>query len=371
MHVQDGYGKPTSLPPFWEHAQKPVLTLTAVKSPPPQIGAHWAGRGHFESPQSDRGQPGGGLVRVCAGGRHATNHTTTVSEVRLGSQRGVRSAVGDSHSRGTRRGRWQACEIRRARAAARNGHRGGDAAHAQPVFVYPTTDHSTATSATAAHTAVGVRRRLGACRSGRLVRDGGRGAERHAAHWWTSRTIFPPTYPDWIPVDTRLTPLGNEVRLMTHLHGGFVAGDSDGNPEVTPNGFGPGETQSVFYTNQLPQMPASLLWFHDHGLGTTRLNVFAGPRRRLHSARRVRYRQPSPIRSGFPAGPTRFRWSSRTASSTRTERFSTRPATSRAPPGSASTSATSCSSTARYGHSLTSSRGCTGCGSSTAAMRGS
>ena len=87
---------------------------------------------------------------------------------------------------------------------------------------------------------------------------------------------LPATYPDWTPVDTRLTPLGNEVRLMTHLHGGFVAGDSDGNPKVTPNGFGPGETQSVFYTNQLPQMPASLLWFHDHGLGTTRLNVFAG-----------------------------------------------------------------------------------------------
>ena len=63
---------------------------------------------------------------------------------------------------------------------------------------------------------------------------------------------------------------------MTHLHGGFVAADSDGNPAVTPNGFGPGETQVVFYTNQLPEMPASLLWFHDHGLGATRLNVFAG-----------------------------------------------------------------------------------------------
>jgi spore coat protein A len=87
---------------------------------------------------------------------------------------------------------------------------------------------------------------------------------------------LPVTYPDWIPVDTRLTPLGNEVRLMTHLHGGFVAADSDGNPAVTPDGFGPGETQSVHYTNQLPQMPASLLWFHDHGLGATRLNVFAG-----------------------------------------------------------------------------------------------
>ncbi len=87
---------------------------------------------------------------------------------------------------------------------------------------------------------------------------------------------LPETYPDWIPVDTRLTPLGNQVRLMTHLHGGFVAADSDGNPAVTPNGFGPGDTQSVHYTNQAPQMPASLLWFHDHGLGTTRLNVFAG-----------------------------------------------------------------------------------------------
>src|SRR6266536_367058 len=87
---------------------------------------------------------------------------------------------------------------------------------------------------------------------------------------------LPETYPDWIPVDTRLTPLGDEVRLMTHLHGGFVAADSDGNPAVTPNGFGPGDTQSVYYTNQPPQMPASLLWFHDHGLGATRLNVFAG-----------------------------------------------------------------------------------------------
>ncbi len=87
---------------------------------------------------------------------------------------------------------------------------------------------------------------------------------------------LPETYPDWIPVDTRLTPLGDQVRLMTHLHGGFVSADSDGNPTVTPDGFGPGQTQTVSYTNELPQMPASLLWFHDHGLGATRLNVFAG-----------------------------------------------------------------------------------------------
>jgi spore coat protein A, manganese oxidase len=87
---------------------------------------------------------------------------------------------------------------------------------------------------------------------------------------------LPAEYPSWIPVDTRLTPRGREVRVMTHLHGGFVSGASDGNPAVTPEGFGPGETQTVVYPNETPQMPASLLWFHDHGLGATRLNVFAG-----------------------------------------------------------------------------------------------
>jgi spore coat protein A len=112
---------------------------------------------------------------------------------------------------------------------------------------------------------------------------------------------LPETYPDWIPVDTRLTPLGDQVRLMTHLHGGFVAAASDGNPAVTPNGFGPGETQTVHYTNQQPQMPASLLWFHDHGLGATRLNVFAG----LAAAYIVRDEhdtgaEPNPI--GIPGG---------------------------------------------------------------------
>jgi spore coat protein A, manganese oxidase len=89
---------------------------------------------------------------------------------------------------------------------------------------------------------------------------------------------LPATYPTWLPVDTRLTiPTGsNQVRLMTHLHGGFVAGDSDGNPVThhgEPPGFAQGQTQTVFYPNE---QPASMLWFHDHGMGTTRLNVFAG-----------------------------------------------------------------------------------------------
>jgi spore coat protein A, manganese oxidase len=113
---------------------------------------------------------------------------------------------------------------------------------------------------------------------------------------------LPPTYPAWIPVDTRLTPgHTSEVRVMTHLHGGFVAADSDGNPAATPRGFGRGETQRVHYPNQAPQNAATLLWFHDHGLGTTRLNVFAG----LAAAYVLRDRydtgeEPNPI--GIPGG---------------------------------------------------------------------
>ncbi len=84
---------------------------------------------------------------------------------------------------------------------------------------------------------------------------------------------LPSTYPAWIPVDTRLVPLEHQVRVMTHLHGGFVAAASDGSPAVTPSGFGPGETQTVHYPNE---QPATLLWFHDHAMGATRLNVFAG-----------------------------------------------------------------------------------------------
>ena len=87
---------------------------------------------------------------------------------------------------------------------------------------------------------------------------------------------LPGTYPSWIPVDTRLTPLGNKVRFMTHLHGAFVAAADDGNPAVTPDGWGPGQTQSVAYPNQAPQQSARLMWFHDHATGATRLNVFAG-----------------------------------------------------------------------------------------------
>jgi hypothetical protein len=41
---------------------------------------------------------------------------------------------------------------------------------------------------------------------------------------------LPETYPSWIPVDTRLTPLGNEVRLMTARGRSGVSGTATGSP---------------------------------------------------------------------------------------------------------------------------------------------
>jgi spore coat protein A len=68
-------------------------------------------------------------------------------------------------------------------------------------------------------------------------------------------------------------PPAPEVRILTHLHGGFVASKDDGNPYGQPAAFKSGQTQSVSYPNE---QPATLLWYHDHYIGDTRMNVVAG-----------------------------------------------------------------------------------------------
>nr|WP_218927143.1 multicopper oxidase [Halosimplex pelagicum] len=68
------------------------------------------------------------------------------------------------------------------------------------------------------------------------------------------------------------------VRVVTHLHGGNVEHTSDGKPkawftrdfEQTGPKF---EKKDYYYVND--QSPATL-WYHDHSLGITRLNVYAG-----------------------------------------------------------------------------------------------
>jgi spore coat protein A, manganese oxidase len=70
----------------------------------------------------------------------------------------------------------------------------------------------------------------------------------------------------------------NGTPIVPHLHGGQSDAPFDGNPEYffSP-GFeikGPLWTQEVYvYDNDAP---AACLWYHDHALGITRLNVYSG-----------------------------------------------------------------------------------------------
>jgi len=57
---------------------------------------------------------------------------------------------------------------------------------------------------------------------------------------------------------------------VVHLHGAHIAAAFDGYPEAT---FPPG--QQVVYEYPNWQLPATL-WYHDHALGITRLNVYMG-----------------------------------------------------------------------------------------------
>ena len=68
-------------------------------------------------------------------------------------------------------------------------------------------------------------------------------------------------------------PPAPEVRILTHLHGGFIAGIDDGNPYAQANAYKSGGTQVVTYPNE---QDAGLLWYHDHYMGDTRMNVVAG-----------------------------------------------------------------------------------------------
>jgi FtsP/CotA-like multicopper oxidase with cupredoxin domain len=80
-----------------------------------------------------------------------------------------------------------------------------------------------------------------------------------------------------LPANCLATNLG-PVPAVVHLHGGQVAPAFDGMPETwfTPRLAlkGPAyETNTYTYPNR---QDATTLWYHDHALGITRLNVYAG-----------------------------------------------------------------------------------------------
>src|SRR5699024_7849646 len=83
-----------------------------------------------------------------------------------------------------------------------------------------------------------------------------------------------------LPLDRTLHACANspEVRSVVHVHGAHVAADSDGHPEAWySRGYeavGATFKQRVYtYTNH---QPGATMWYHDHAIGITRLNVYAG-----------------------------------------------------------------------------------------------
>ena len=91
-------------------------------------------------------------------------------------------------------------------------------------------------------------------------------------------------------------PYTGPVPMVTHVHGSHVEGHSDGYPEAwwlpaasdipagyatngdlfdDSTGINPGNQGFADYVYRNDQ-PATTLWYHDHSLGITRLNVYAG-----------------------------------------------------------------------------------------------
>lgn len=92
--------------------------------------------------------------------------------------------------------------------------------------------------------------------------------------------------PHLLPVDLSIhtpecefecPPHAYPVPIVTHLHGGLVPSLSDGNPEAyfTPYYKCRGRLFNPLYFYPNDQGHATL-WYHDHTLGLTRLNVYAG-----------------------------------------------------------------------------------------------
>jgi spore coat protein A len=65
-------------------------------------------------------------------------------------------------------------------------------------------------------------------------------------------------------------PPSPAVRTVPHLHGARTSSESDGLPEKW---FAPGQSARYLYPNT---QAAATLWYHDHAVGITRLNVYAG-----------------------------------------------------------------------------------------------
>ncbi|MFW9886343.1 MAG: multicopper oxidase family protein [Candidatus Thorarchaeota archaeon] len=105
-------------------------------------------------------------------------------------------------------------------------------------------------------------------------------------HWANPNNVPMGTYvPPFTPYPPGYPEAQSPVPLIPHLHGGEVQSTSDGHPEAwfTASGIhGPeyntenptADSSAIFYYPNA--QPATTLWYHDHALGITRINVMSG-----------------------------------------------------------------------------------------------
>jgi spore coat protein A len=103
-------------------------------------------------------------------------------------------------------------------------------------------------------------------------------------HWANPNGITKPTAP-FLPYSAGYALAQRPVPLVTHVHGGVTYSGSDGGPEqwFTWNGiqgddyytYEPTAPNAAIYYYHNTQDPTTL-WYHDHALGITRLNVMSG-----------------------------------------------------------------------------------------------
>jgi len=103
---------------------------------------------------------------------------------------------------------------------------------------------------------------------------------------WTDQTLHWAN-PNNLPMNdpARMLNYSGSIPAVAHLHGGEVPPQLDGGPDAwfTPDGIqghaywaGPGGGGNVSVYNYPNTQEAAPIWFHDHALGITRINVYAG-----------------------------------------------------------------------------------------------
>jgi spore coat protein A, manganese oxidase len=93
---------------------------------------------------------------------------------------------------------------------------------------------------------------------------------------WVSK--LPPTH--LLPIDHSIHGAESSlpaVRNVAHLHGACVMPDDDGYPEAWFTAQGEQGSRFNPHPSSYPNcQPSTTLWYHDHCLGITRLNIYAG-----------------------------------------------------------------------------------------------